>query len=87
MQVPVRELKANLSKYLRLVQSGRTIVVTSHKTAKASIAPIFQSGQAGFDALLRSGAVIWNGKRPKGGKLRPRIAGKSAAERVIEDRR
>ncbi|MBI3373964.1 MAG: type II toxin-antitoxin system prevent-host-death family antitoxin [Betaproteobacteria bacterium] len=87
MQVPVRELKANLSKYLRLVQSGRRVVVTSHNTAKASIAPIFQSGQAGVDALLRSGALIWNGKKPKGGKLRPRIAGKSAAERVLEDRR
>ena len=31
MQVSVRELKNNLSKYLKLVRQGESVVVTSHR--------------------------------------------------------
>jgi prevent-host-death family protein len=39
MTVGIRELKNNLSEYLRAVQRGRRITVTSHGRAIAELAP------------------------------------------------
>jgi hypothetical protein len=38
--------------------------------------------------MLQLGQANWNGKKPQGGgDFRPVILGKTAAERVLEDRR
>ena len=61
--VGVRELKAHLSHYLRLVQSGERVVVTDRGH---EIAVIEQPG-AEHDALRRlmtSGMVRWSGGKP-----------------------
>ena len=39
MEVSVRELKNNLSKYLRLVSRGDTLTIVSHKHPVARIVP------------------------------------------------
>ncbi len=36
---------------------------------------------------MADGLVIWDGGKPKGGRLKPKISGKNVAERVLEDRR
>lgn len=41
--VAVAELKAHLSKYLKLARSGKEVVITDHKTPVAKILP-FHSG-------------------------------------------
>lgn len=62
--VGIRELKAHLSHYLRLVQAGESVVVTDRGH---EIAVIEQPG-AERDALRRlmaSGMVKWSGGKPR----------------------
>ena len=87
MQVSVRELKDHLSKYLRRVTLGESIIVTSHHVPLAKLLPIPPSTHAGIQHLLQMDGINWNGKKPKGAKKRPHIKGKTAAEHVLEDRR
>ena len=87
MHVSVHELKNSLSKYLRLVKQGETIVVTSHHTPLAKLSPIPEVEGPGLQRLLTLEGIQWDGKKPQGGRLRPAIQGMTAAERVLEDRR
>jgi len=80
MQVSVRELKNHLSKYLDRVAAGESIQVERRSIPVAQLIPI------GGAELTRMPEVTWNGKKAKGGQSRPIIAGKSVAERVLEDR-
>jgi len=81
MQVSVRELKSNLSRYLREVKQGKIIEITRHRRLIARLCP------AGEPKMIANGLVTWDGGKPKGGRVRPKISGKSVAERVLEDRR
>jgi prevent-host-death family protein len=90
MTVGVRDLKANLSRYLRRVQDGVTIEVTAHGRAIATIQPAGTPARdvAWAHAMVRDGLAKWSGGKPKGCnppiKLRP--GSKTASEIVIEDR-
>lgn len=87
MEVSVRELKANLSRYLHLVKtSGEAVIVTSRDIAMAKLTPIPDSTLPGLQRLAHEGVIRWNGGKPKGGKSRPKISGDSAASRVLRDR-
>ena len=86
MQVSVRELKNNLSKYLKLVRQGEPVVVTSHRTPVARLLPIPEIDSGGLRQLLQFDWIHWNGKRPRGGTACPEIRGESIAESVLEDR-
>ena len=86
MQVSVRDLKNNLSKYLKLVGQGEPIVVTSHKTPLARLLPIPAVDNAGLGRLLQMDWIHWNGEKPRGGTVCPEIRGKTIAESVLEDR-
>lgn len=85
--VSIRELKYHLSEYLRRVQAGDDLVITSHRKRIARLSGIPQAGATGRGPLAALEGVRWNGGKPLGGRLRPAIAGKTAAERVLEDRR
>ena len=86
MQVSVRELKNNLSKYLQLVRQGEPVVVISHRTPVARLLPIPEIENAGLGRLLQMDWIHWNGKKPRGGTVCPEIRGKALAESVLEDR-
>ncbi|OAG26722.1 type II toxin-antitoxin system Phd/YefM family antitoxin [Thermodesulfatator autotrophicus] len=85
MQVSVRELKNNLSRYLRDVKQGKIIEVTYHRRLVAKLCPAGEQ-KNGIEALMANGLATWDGGKPKGGRVRPKISGKSVAERVLEDR-
>ena len=88
MRVSVRELKSHLSKYLHLVKtSGESVIVTSRDTAMAQLSPMPDNKAPELQQLVQEGMIRWNGKKPKGGRSRPKIKDNSAAGRVIEDRR
>jgi prevent-host-death family protein len=87
MQVSVRELKNNLSKYLRLVKKGKPLIVTSRNVPLARVTAIPGAEGPGLKALLQREGVYWNGKRPGGGRSSPKVKGKTAAQLVLEDRR
>jgi antitoxin (DNA-binding transcriptional repressor) of toxin-antitoxin stability system len=62
----IRELKANLSDYLKKIQSGDTIIVTEHHRPAAALgAPeeesLSLSGQERMLALREAGLLIWKG--------------------------
>ena len=87
MEISVRELRAHLSRYLEMVSRGEAIVVTHRRNPVARLSAIGAAEKAAMGRLLAAGLVTWNGRKPVGGRLMPEIKGKTAAERVIEDRR
>ncbi len=87
MQVPVRELKAALSSYLAKARAGEVVEVTSHRRAIARIVGVPATENAGLAMLVASGAVSWNGQKPKFVKpLILNVKGRSVSRMVLEDR-
>ncbi len=86
--VGVRELKANLSRYLKRVKSGESIVVTERKKEVAVILPsASDSHEEKVLELIQRGLVHWSGGKPKGRAPRIVSKGQSVSEAVLEDRR
>jgi len=85
MQVSVRELKNNLSRYLKEVSQGKVIKITRHRHLIAKLCPISKN-KTGLEGLIAEGLIIWGGGKPKGAHIKPKISGKSVADYVLEDR-
>lgn len=66
--VGIRELKNNLSKYLRLVKSGETILITERGKSIGRIIPEKPSLEERMQGLVAAGIVRWNGKKFSPGK-------------------
>lgn len=85
MEVGVRELKNGLSRYLKRVREGETVVVTDHGRPVARIIP------AGIPehiaALMAEGRVTWSGKafRAPDHPIRPK-PGPPLSQYISEDR-
>jgi prevent-host-death family protein len=87
-QVGVRELKNQLSRYLKMVQNGEEILVTERGRFVARIVPAEVSSlKQAMEPLLREGLVQWSGGKPRGASRPPVIRGRKMADIVIEDRR
>ena len=93
MEVSIREMKNGLSKYLKLVQTGRDVVITDRGRPVARLTLVARTPEeAEAEAIQRIRALPW--VRPgKGGKLRgaknpvPWKPGDTlASDMVIEDR-
>jgi len=83
-----RELKDNLSRYMKRVKSGEKIIVTDRKKEIAIILPLEKkSKEEKIYQLIQRGVASWSGSKPEGmpGKIISR--GKSVSDAVIEDRR
>jgi prevent-host-death family protein len=63
MRVGTRELKTHLSKYLRRVKAGETIIVTERGKVIGQIAPVSQSLEERMKALVNAGLAQWDGKK------------------------
>ena len=86
--VGVRELKTQLSKYLRQVKAGHTIVITEHGRTVGRIVPTGTSLDEKLAALRQAGLIRWNGKKLKPMKpLATLPEGCSLSDLIIEDRR
>ena len=91
-RVGIRELKSKLSECVREVKAGQTIIVTERGRAVARIIPDTpretESLRERLDFLVRTGAILWNGKRLPPAKPVGRLRGKRClSDLVIEDRR
>ena len=86
--VGVRELKNQLSRYLKLVRAGERLVVTERGRPVAAISPP-AAGKTDrrIEAMVREGIARWGGGKPRGTHPPPRMKGPSVAAAVIEDRR
>jgi prevent-host-death family protein len=86
--VGIRELKENLSKYLKSVKSGEKIVVTDRKKEVAIIVPFgAEADEEKILQLTQRGVAHWNGMKPMGMRSRIESRGRSVSEAVLEDRR
>jgi prevent-host-death family protein len=87
--VGIRELKANLSRHLKKVRSGRRLTVTERGNAIATIGPV--ETRADLDwlhELVAEGRARWGGGKPAGSRNRPVVAAdKTVSAAVLEDRR
>jgi len=63
--VGIRELKNQISAYLRQVKSGQTIVITDRGKPIGRIIPSGESVEERMHKLVRAGVINWNGKRLK----------------------
>jgi prevent-host-death family protein len=86
--VGVRELRDNLSDYLRRVREGELLIITDRGK------PIGELGPAAAGAcserareLVRRGIATWSGGKPRGLARSPRPRAGLVSDAVIEDRR
>jgi len=90
-EVSIRELKNNLTKYVRRAENGERVTITRRGKPVASIEPREES-QNEVDAALwkmvREGKMSWSGKKfsPKMPTVRLKGEGPTASEMIIEDR-
>jgi prevent-host-death family protein len=90
VEVGIRELRLNLSRYVAGVRAGTEVVITDRGEPVARISPIDRQ-EAHIARLMREG-VVKPSKRPKGStRLPPPVKligeGPLVSEMVLEDRR
>jgi prevent-host-death family protein len=86
--IGIRELKENLSCYMRKVKTGEKIVVTDRKKEIAVIMPLANKDrEEKIYQLIQRGKACWSGGKPSGMPKRVVSRGKSVSGAVIEDRR
>lgn len=88
MEVGIRELRLNLSRYVAQVRHGSELIVTDHGHPVARIAPIGED-EALRARLIREGKLT-PARRPKSTTLPPPIPlqeGPLVSEMLLEDRR
>ncbi len=86
--VGIRELKRNLSEYLRSVKAGEKVVITDRKKEIAVIVPFREAEDQGkILQLVREGVADWSGEKLRGMAARIRSKGGSVSEAIVEDRR
>jgi len=59
----IRELKTNLSEYLRRVEDGEIITITKHGKTIGRIVPENTTLKERMGALVQSGLLHWGGKK------------------------
>lgn len=86
--VGIRELKNNLSYYLRGVKRGRPVTITERGQSVAILMPaeIHTDAQLAQE-LSRKGVGTWKGGRPRGGSRSAVIKGKPVSQVVLDERR
>jgi len=86
--VGVHELKTQLSKYLRQVKAGNTIVITDHGRMVGRIVPTEASLDEKLAALQQAGLIHWNGRKLEDMQpLATMPEGCSLSDLIIEERR
>ena len=87
VRVPMRELKAGLSRYVAQARAGRVFDVTLHDKPVARMVGIAAVSSSGVARLIASGAAQWQGGKPS---LRPVIKlasqGASLSDMALEGR-
>lgn len=88
LSVGVRELKTQLSAYLRKVKKGQTVLITEHGRVVGRLMPAAASVAERIVALQRAGLAQWNGKRLRRARAVAKVRGqKTVADLLLEDRR
>jgi len=87
-RVGIRDLKDDLSRYLRRVRAGERILITDRGKPIAVLSAIEDAGESSWAwKLVEEGLAAWSGGKPQGCPHPPRIRGKTASAIVLENRR
>ena len=87
-RVGVRELRDNLSEYLRRVREGELLVITDRGRPIGELGPAVAGRNVErARALVRRGVATWNGGKPRGLPRAPRPRAGLVSDAVVEDRR
>ena len=81
LTVGIRDLKAQLSEYLRQVKAGETVVITEHGRAIGRIIPEPKSTGERIQRLIEGGELLWNGEHLP--PIEP--AGKNIGKTLVSD--
>lgn len=82
MEVGIRALRADLSRWLKRVEAGEEIVVTDRGTPVAKISPA--NGRSKLDELIAAGLVT-PAKRPVRSELPSPIKAKGTVSDLVRD--
>ena len=86
--VGVRDLRDNLSEYLRRVRDGELLVITDRGKPIGELGPSARGKNAERAlGLVRKGVASWNGGKPRGLSKPTRPKAGLVSTAVIEDRR
>ena len=90
-EVSVRELRNNLSQYLRRLEHGERFAVTRRGKVVGTLEPTaapMSDAQAALWQMVREGKASWSGKKftPAEPRIRMRGEGPTLSEMIIEDR-
>ena len=86
--VGIRELKGQLSRYLKRVKHGERLSITERgKLIAVLSAPPASGAEQQVELMLRERIASWDGGKPAGAPRLRKIAGRSVADAMIEDRR
>lgn len=87
MQIPIRELKATLSRVMARAQAGEVIEVTSHRKPIARIVGVPAKAESRLKSLVLNGAISLSGAKPLlPAPLALKPAAKRVSEIILEDR-
>jgi prevent-host-death family protein len=87
MEAGIRELRKDLSAYMRRVKAGEIIVITERGKPVGRIVPMKQATDTKIDVLQQAGIIAWDGKKLKLVQPVGQLTGpKMVAELVSEDR-
>jgi prevent-host-death family protein len=85
--VGIRELKSKLSKCVRDVKRGATIVVTEHGRRVARLVPEADSLDERLATLKNAGAILWSGRRLRTRRPDVRARGRRTVSGIlVQDR-
>ena len=84
MEAGIRELRDNLSRYIRQVRDGAEVTVTDHGTAVARILPVEEGGT--MDRLVAEG-IVAPPTASRRSSPRPTAAQGTVSDLVAEQRR
>lgn len=85
--VGIRELKAQLSRYIQQVRAGETVIITDRGKPIGRIVPNEPSTEERLKELEQSGLIAWSGRGLQ--PVRPVAltrGEKTVAEMLLEDR-
>ena len=86
-KVGIRELKTQLSAYLRQVKAGGTVIITEHGKPIGRIVPLAQSTETKLEALSQAGLIAWSGVRlPPLAPVAQAQSDQTVADLLLEDR-
>ena len=88
IEAGVRDLKARLSEYLRLVKQGRVVTITEHGKPIGRLVPYSESVEDRIQSAIDAGILLWNGERWEPAGPVAKVRGKkTVADLIIEDRK